>query len=351
MEMSTIGKLAPRDAEEEGGTSAWCGDNARLSAAGQLQDEMAGGVRFAPWQLTRVQGDPADGAARAEHLAFLQNFLATHDFRGPTGRLQRLAVAKRLSRVGGGSSCSPKVTTPTADDLATEAWGQPTEQPVASIALAPELEPTVLSEPKLAYASSGSGPADPEDPPPARVPTVAIAGHATTEPPAIPTTGAGAERALPRLTAGKRYVCKRRAVIRSHFEINSNKVGTLERDAVIDALEERSNEQGTVRVQFGQGWVSKTTAAGLVVLAEEDSDGGMGADVAEVAISAPVVAAAPSTHTQRSLDTGAVCARSAGMVGEHGSSDRYCKKCKVVFSTETCPGGHANFMYTKKLPT
>ena len=29
---------------------------------------------------------------------------------------------------------------------------------------------------------------------------------------------------------------------------------------------------------------------------------------------------------------------------------RYCKKCKLVFETDKCPGGHANFMYTKRIP-
>ena len=29
---------------------------------------------------------------------------------------------------------------------------------------------------------------------------------------------------------------------------------------------------------------------------------------------------------------------------------RYCKKCKVTFLGEQCPEGHANFMYTKKIP-
>ena len=29
---------------------------------------------------------------------------------------------------------------------------------------------------------------------------------------------------------------------------------------------------------------------------------------------------------------------------------RYCKKCKLVFETDVCPGGHAIFMYTKTIP-
>ena len=29
---------------------------------------------------------------------------------------------------------------------------------------------------------------------------------------------------------------------------------------------------------------------------------------------------------------------------------RYCKKCKEQFETEVCNGGHAIFMYDKKIP-
>ena len=28
---------------------------------------------------------------------------------------------------------------------------------------------------------------------------------------------------------------------------------------------------------------------------------------------------------------------------------RWCRKCKIVFTAPTCPEGHANFMYTKKI--
>jgi hypothetical protein len=34
-----------------------------------------------------------------------------------------------------------------------------------------------------------------------------------------------------------------------------------------------------------------------------------------------------------------------------GPGARFCKKCKVVFNAQACPAGHANFMYTKTLPT
>eukprot|EP01052_Picozoa_sp_SAG31_P012304 SAG31_NODE_717_length_12611_cov_25.933104_5_plen_518_part_00 len=31
-------------------------------------------------------------------------------------------------------------------------------------------------------------------------------------------------------------------------------------------------------------------------------------------------------------------------------TSRYCKKCKVIFTSKTCPGGHPNFVYTKNMP-
>jgi hypothetical protein len=34
-----------------------------------------------------------------------------------------------------------------------------------------------------------------------------------------------------------------------------------------------------------------------------------------------------------------------------GPGARYCKKCKAIFNAQACPAGHANFMYTRKLPT
>jgi hypothetical protein len=145
------------------------------------------------------------------------------------------------------------------------------------------------------------------------------------------------------LIAGKRYVCARRAVIRRSFEIDGDKTGTLERDTVVEVLEERQNKQGTIRVHFTQGWVSKTTAAGLVVLEDEKEscDADSRAHAAESA-----VFCAPSARKQEPLDGGAVGTQIA-----IGAVPRYCKKCKLVFSTTACPGGHANFMYTKTLPT
>ena len=43
--------------------------------------------------------------------------------------------------------------------------------------------------------------------------------------------------------------------------------------------------------------------------------------------------------------------RTVGTQIDGGQVPRYCKKCKLVFTATACPGGHANFMYTKTLPT
>ena len=88
----------------------------------------------------------------------------------------------------------------------------------------------------------------------------------------------GSGRGLPRpepepeleraATGGKRYRCQRRAVIRAGFDTDSDKASTLEKNALITVLEERDDAHGVVRVRFADGWISKMTAAGLVVLAD-----------------------------------------------------------------------------------
>ena len=65
----------------------------------------------------------------------------------------------------------------------------------------------------------------------------------------------------------KCYVCKRRSVIRSGFEMDSDKAGTLEKGVIIAALEERVNDSGTVRIRFAGGWASKATSTGAPVSA------------------------------------------------------------------------------------
>ena len=68
----------------------------------------------------------------------------------------------------------------------------------------------------------------------------------------------------------KSYVCRRRAIVRAGFETDSDTVGTLEKNAVILAIEERENAQGTMRVRFADGWISLVTAAGVTVLEPAD---------------------------------------------------------------------------------
>ena len=53
--------------------------------------------------------------------------------------------------------------------------------------------------------------------------------------------------------------------------------------------------------------------------------------------------------------TAAVAARNPTVApptepGEPEVVPRWCKKCKVVFAGQVCPGGHANFVWTKAIP-
>ena len=62
------------------------------------------------------------------------------------------------------------------------------------------------------------------------------------------------------------YCCQMKSQIREGFAMDSDKAGVLGKGEVIEALEERVNESGTVRVRFSKGWVSMKTGKGDVVL-------------------------------------------------------------------------------------
>ena len=62
------------------------------------------------------------------------------------------------------------------------------------------------------------------------------------------------------------YSCRMKSQIREGFAMDSKKAGILGKGEVIDAVEERVNEEGTTRVRFSKGWVSMRTAKGEVVL-------------------------------------------------------------------------------------
>ena len=49
-------------------------------------------------------------------------------------------------------------------------------------------------------------------------------------------------------------------------------------------------------------------------------------------------------------DNGAEGTPKVGKGGGLGPNARWCKKCKAVFEGSVCPGGHANFMFTKTIP-
>ena len=64
----------------------------------------------------------------------------------------------------------------------------------------------------------------------------------------------------------------------------------------------------------------------------------------------PNVAAAPVVQYTPPSSTGG--GGGGGGSGAAPQADqRWCKKCAVVFSGGTCPQSHANFLYTKKIPT
>ena len=62
------------------------------------------------------------------------------------------------------------------------------------------------------------------------------------------------------------YTCLIKSQIRSGFEMDSDKAGVLKKGEVIEAYEERVNDQGTTRVRFARGWVSMAAGNGAVVL-------------------------------------------------------------------------------------
>ena len=62
------------------------------------------------------------------------------------------------------------------------------------------------------------------------------------------------------------YSCRTKSQIREGFAMDSKKAGILGKGEVIDAFEERVNEDGTTRVRFSKGWVSMRSGKGDVVL-------------------------------------------------------------------------------------
>lgn len=57
-----------------------------------------------------------------------------------------------------------------------------------------------------------------------------------------------------------------RAFVRSEFEMNSTREGTVEVGEEIEALEMRHNENGVLRVRFSRGWVSSHGPDGSTIL-------------------------------------------------------------------------------------
>eukprot|EP01050_Picozoa_sp_SAG11_P000310 SAG11_NODE_8_length_31217_cov_52.169677_12_plen_478_part_00 len=79
-------------------------------------------------------------------------------------------------------------------------------------------------------------------------------------PPAAPSSVSPPSDDL--IQIGKRYRCAKRSVVRTGFEMDSDKVGIIERGDTLELLEKRVNEAGTTRVRFERGWMSATTTDG-----------------------------------------------------------------------------------------
>eukprot|EP01050_Picozoa_sp_SAG11_P050469 SAG11_NODE_28140_length_325_cov_0.681416_2_plen_63_part_01 len=54
-----------------------------------------------------------------------------------------------------------------------------------------------------------------------------------------------------------RYEVLKASMIRAGFDMNSPKAGKLSKQARIEVLERRLNEDGVIRVRFAQGWTSE----------------------------------------------------------------------------------------------
>ena len=52
----------------------------------------------------------------------------------------------------------------------------------------------------------------------------------------------------------------------------------------------------------------------------------------------------------KKVANGSTPAAGGGGGGSGGVTPRYCKKCKLGFTTAKCPGGHPNFVYSKAIP-
>ena len=168
------------------------------------------------------------------------------------------------------------------------------------------------------------------------------------------------------------YTALKKGVVRAAYAKDSPKIGDLVEGELIEAYEGQMLD-GQLRIRFVRGWVSLTSAKGMELLKLTNgkgflpvfrSDGSSGSE-SEATQDDEDLEALAKQLDQPEAETGAEAEVEelvislteeeettimdelvAGALG----SIRFCKKCKVVFDGSSCPKGHANFQFTKKLP-
>ena len=105
----------------------------------------------------------------------------------------------------------------------------------------------------------------------------------------------------------------------TYLQSSSAELGKHKEGTVIDVIREIINSKGLKLVwttTYPAGWVKTVTSKGKVLLAPFQP------------ASEPEPEPEPESY----------------QVGSTGTAPRWCKKCKVVFMSASCPAQHANFM-------
>jgi hypothetical protein len=180
--------------------------------------------------------------------------------------------------------------------------------------------------------------------PPARKQPPAIPSKGASGPPAIPTKispGKKSPPPVPRAAAPAEelhtYRSLRRAVMRSGFEMDSDKAGVLEKRQVVKALEARRNETGVLRVRIASGWVSSTTADGSPVLevmsaAEAEAEAVAAAAAATAAAEDAAAPIEPAEEPQPAAQPAAQALTPQGGFGLSKMRNYVCVKKTVIRS-------------------
>eukprot|EP01044_Picomonas_judraskeda_P004067 COSAG03_NODE_350_length_8727_cov_145.845913_7_plen_889_part_00 len=104
---------------------------------------------------------------------------------------------------------------------------------------------------------------------------VAVTTPVDPEPAAEPAAESAPPALTPRasgfgLSKMRNFVCVKKTVIRSGFDMDSDKAGVLAVGSVIVPQRKQANENGIHRIKFSQGWVSMVTSDGDTIMEPSD---------------------------------------------------------------------------------